>query len=278
MRSLCLAALFCFFICSVAAAQDQPQTQPTYSKEELDSRLKDLETKDDVAGRFAEVYKRAEVDSKLTDLRNALSQGASKAEVDARIGDLQKVFDATEKRNSDWRSDIDRRVSVLENKSPPVSPWLALGISAAAALLSGFGIYWSARTAKGVAETSREETRRVAREVRADSLVTAWQALSGRIGQALGLFRSPDLILNPNGTTNTENHALLVELGNWYDRMAELWRNKTADPDIVRAAGLKAQAEEFWKGLETVRVKLPDLQTQMNAWNNLNWLATTPDV
>src|SRR5690348_17462851 len=162
MRSMCLAVLLLCFICPIATAQDQPQ--PTYSKEEIDNKLKRQAPRDDVESRLQDVYKRADIDSKLSDLRNALSQdlrnalsqNASKGEVDARIADLQKIFDATEKRNSEWRSDIEKRISTLEDKSPSVSPWIAIGISLAALVMSAFGIYWASRTSKKIAEASRE--------------------------------------------------------------------------------------------------------------------------
>jgi hypothetical protein len=275
MRLLYGAILFSFLVAAQNVwAQDQPL--PPFSLEELDNKLKGLESKADADARFKDIYSRSDVDAKVQDLRNAIAQGASRSELDARIGDLQKIIDSTEKRNSDWRSEIDKRVAALENKSPPISPWIAITISALALLTSGFGVYWSSRTSNRVAEASREENRRVAREVHADSLVTAWQGLSDKISKALGLFEDPGAMRNADGSLNSEHYNLLIDLGNWYDRMAAQWRNGMSDAEILRTEGLKTQAEEFWKGLEKIEAVLPDIRQQMNDWKNLDWLATTP--
>jgi hypothetical protein len=277
MWRFCLAFMFSLVISvPVAVAQDRPL--PNFSLEDLDNKLKSLESKAETDARFKDIYSRSEVDTKIQELRSASAQGASRSEIDARIGDLQKIFDAAEQRNSVWRSDLEKRVVALETKAPPISPWIAVFISIAAAAVSGFGIYWSYRTANSVAADNRAEGRRTAQEARADAIVNAWQGLSGKIGRALGLFRNPDAILDPNGSPNSENYELLVELGNWYDRMAEQWRSGSADTTVLRSAGLKRQAEEFWKGLEIVEAKLSGIRTQMTDWNNLRWLATTPDA
>jgi hypothetical protein len=279
---MCLAVLLLCFICPIATAQDQPP--PTYSKDEIDNKLKGLAPRDEVESRLQDVYKRGDIDSKLSDLRNALSQdlrnalsqNASKGEVDARIGDLQKVFDATEKRNSEWRSDIEKRISTLENKSPPVSPWIAIVISLAALAMSGLGIYWSSRTSTNIAGANREETRRAAGVAKAGELVTEWQALSSKLSDASALFKNPDLIIEPK--TRTKHLNLLVDLGNWYDHMAALWRNKTADAEALRVSGLRKEAVTFWDGVHIALGKAPELQEKIDAWDNLNWLVTTPNA
>jgi hypothetical protein len=275
MRSLCAAILFSFLIVApIARAQDQPL--PAFSLEELDNKLKGLESKAEADARFKDTYSRSDIDAKIQDIRNALAQGASRSELDARISDLQKIFDSTEKRNSGWRSDVEKRVSVLENKAPPISPWIAVAISALALCASGFGIYWSSRTSNRVAEESREEARRAAREARADNLVNAWQGLSDKVSNALGLFEEPGAMHNADGSLNTPHYNLLIGLGNWYDRMAAQWRNGSADPEVLRKEGLKIQVEEFWKGLAKIEAVLPDIRQQMDDWDNLQWLATTP--
>jgi hypothetical protein len=256
-------------------AQDQPAA---YSKEEVDAKLKDMESKADTDARFRDVHKKSEIDGQFEDLRKSISQNASKSDVDARIVDLRTAFNSllsvAEQRNAERKADLERQIDAVASKIPTFPPWIAAAISAFAAVVSIVSII----VAYSNVSRAAAEARRAAREARADGVIEQWQGLSTKVGQARGLFRNPNQLLNPDGTPNLNNYALIAEIGNWYERMANQWRHSTADRDVLRKNGLRRQAQEFWNGVQGALTTLPDLATQITDWTDLHWLATNPDA
>lgn len=269
-------------------AQDQPTS--TYSKNEIDAKLNDLESKSDADARFRDVYKRDEVDRRIGDLRNLISQNATKADVDAKIADVQKAFktalDSSEATNAQRKADLEKLIAATDSKIPTFPPWVAVVISALAVAVSIFlgnqaritstNLATEAKnTSTRLANEAKDEARRSVREARAYSVIAEWRGLRTEIGRALDLFLNPNkLVLN--GAPVKPNYAILVDVGNWYDGMAEQWHSGTTDSDVLQRNGLKEQAKEFWDGLQAARTTLPDLDRQIAAWTNLQWLANQP--
>src|ERR1051326_3957615 len=276
-----LAFLFLLAIYpSPALAQEQPPA--SYAKDEVDAKLRDLEARIDA--RLRGVYPRSEVDAQLSALRNLISQNASKAELDARIAQVQKASDdalqAAEQRNKQHMTELKDLIDATAARIPTFPPWIAVLVSIAAAVISVVGIGVSASKAhaavassRAMAEATREEARHSTREARAYSVLGEWRSLSGDIGKALALFANPAPLRNPDGTPNEQNHKLLADLGNWYEGMAEQWRHGTVDHEVLRRSGLKDQAREFRDGLHAARATLPELDRQINDWTDLEWLA-----
>src|SRR5262249_55433265 len=209
----------------------------------------------DTDARFRDVYKRGEIDAQINALQNLISQNASKVEVDAKKADLEKLIAAT------------------DSKIPTFPPWVAALISGIAVLVSIGSIVSST----AIANAAKDEGRRATREARAYSLIAEWRTLSEKIGRARDLFEHPEKLIS-NGSPNKANYAILVDVGNWCEGMSEQWRAGTIDTDVLRRSGLKGEAKQFWDGLQIAKTKLPNLDKQIADWQDLRWLATSPDA
>ena len=269
-----IGALFVLVVSSTVDAQDQPTS--SYTKDEIDNRLKDLESKADAGSRMGEFYKRGEVDALLGDLRKSISQSATKTDIETKIDDAQKVFkaalEAAERRNSERKSDLEKRIETVESKIPSFPSWISAAIAALALVVS----IASAVVSYTNVNRGAEEARRAVREARADSMIEQWQGLADKIRQVRGVFSDLDHLFNQDGTPNLQNYALIADVGNWYERMADQWHHSTADRDVLRRNGLKNQAQEFWTGVLAASGRLPDLTAQIADWTELRWLATDP--
>lgn len=277
MRSLCLTVLF--FLLSVSSsllAQDQPAA--TYNKEEIDAKLKDLESKADTNARSRNVHEKSEIDARFEALQKSISQNAPKTDLDAKIVDLRTAFNGllsvAEQQNLERKADLQRQIDAVASRIPTFPPWIAAAISAFAAAVSIVSII----VAYNNVSRAAKEARRAAREARADGVIEQWQGLSAKISEARGLFSNPKELLNPDGSTNLNKYALIAEIGNWYERMAYQWRHSTADQDVLRKNGLRRQAQEYWSGVQGALATLPDLAIQIADWTDLQWLATNADA
>ena len=272
--SFAFSLLLLALISPVVAAQDQTdQPAPGYSKPEINSKLGDFEKRTDADARFREVYRRDEVDALIRELRNLISQNASRAEVDAKIADvkntLTRALDAAEQLNQQRKTDLDHRIAATDEKIPTMSPAAPLVVS----LILAFISLW---VSLSIAEKTRDSARLAVREERAYGLVAEWRSLAQKIGRTRDLFSTPGQLRNPDGTTILENYAVIVDVGNWYEGMAEQWYAGATDIDVLRRSGMKDQAKEFRDGLHNARQTLPALDSQIRDWTDLERLASQP--
>ena len=255
------------------------QDQSTYTRNEIDTKLNVLESRSEADARFQDVYKRDQIDQQLAVLRNLISQGDSKADVDAKIADVQKDFksalDASNASNVQKKADLEKLIAATDSKIPTFPPWVAVVISLFAVAVSIFLGNQSRITSTTIANDGKEEARRSVREARAYSVVAEWRGLSEKIGRARDLFQHPDKLVS-NGAPVKPNFAVLVEVGNWYEGMAEQWRSGTTDNGVLQRNGLKDQAKEFWDGLPAAKTTLPELDQKISDWTDLQWLANQP--
>ena len=275
--SFAISLLVVVLISPVVEAQDQSdQPAPGYSKQEIDSRLNDFEKRTDADSRFREVYKRDEIDAQIRELRNLISQNASKAEVDAKIANvkdaLNRALDAAEQLNLQRKTDLDHRIAATDEKIPTMSPAVPVVVSLFGIIISIISV----AVGLSIADKARDSARRGVREERAYGIVAEWRSLSQKIGRTRDMFSNPGQLRNPDGTPNLANYAVIADIGNWYEGMAEQWYAGTTDIDVLRRSGMKDQAKEFRDGLQNARRTLPDLDTQIRDWTDLERLASQP--
>jgi hypothetical protein len=266
---------------TLAVAQNQPAS--TYTKDEIDTKLKDFESKTETDNRFRGLYTKDEIDNQLKELRDLIAQNSSKTYVDTKIAEAQKAFkdglDSADKINLERKADLGKLIDATDKRIPSIPPWVAILVSGlisiGAVIASVMMGNKSVRTSTAIAAASKEEGQRAIKEARAYSVIAQWQTLSANISRTRDLFANPGKLVDASGNPNKINHAILVDVGNFYELMAEQWRNGTTDIRVLERNGLKDQAKEFWDGLQVARTTLPALDTQIADWTELQALATS---
>jgi len=288
-HALVALALLCLTALSATAARHHPSARaqqpatanesPTprespppaaYSKGEMDAKLQQLQS-----GLISQTVSRSELDAKLADMRDYIGRllGDSEKRAAAREVLLAKQFRAA----PSGVSPVAASAPPTENAALPatapwkgISPWAGVIVALAASVLSICIAFWQASRARIRAG------KQIKREL-ALQLLDEWTKKNSDVVEVFGALTSPDYLLD--GAL----YRMLIEVGNWFDKLAGLWKKGIVDEAILKEHGIDENARQFWAALVNAKQNLPKnwdgearFSRLLSDWNNLRYLAGTP--
>jgi hypothetical protein len=253
-----------------AAPSSTRQTQRPYTRHEIDSMLQALQA--DILAHLPrnspqpDVPTKSEVDAKIAALDKQLGSLATSTQhwKNSISGDLTKISGRLDAAASDI-GNLTPQVAALAAKTPSISPWWAIVISAAVSLcVAALGAFVSYR----VVQKNQALTTAQRAQDRANSLIGQWEDKDSVIGQAFDALQDPAKF----DQSKLDN---LRRVGNFYDTIARAWRTREANPKMIEDHGLRNAAKEFWDALLRAQNALAQagsttfLDKFISNWNDL---------
>jgi hypothetical protein len=254
-RSLCTLAILMTLIIPAAA---QSQNAQTYSSADVDSKLETLRANvsAEIDAKLNAIKSSVEtdLDKKLDALKSSLSTDTT-SKLDALKSSLQ-ASSYSQKAIDDKLSALGQReeaeIKALDSKIP-TAPWW--GAAVLGAILGAiFGASSSFAVARYSAGRLDAQT--------ADTLVDEYVAIFDKAAATRDLLKNPNKI----GTDTDKN--VIINIGNWYERVADRWRSHRADPAILESNNFTEILLEFWNSVEALKTAQPpiNLTEQQHGW------------
>jgi hypothetical protein len=254
-----------------AAAQDQ--NVQAYPSAEIDSRLatlrNDVTAEIDAKLSAIKSFLEADLDKKLDAYKSSVMTDTDK-KLDALKSNLQastysqKAIDdklsaiATDTSNkvNDLGQREEAEIKALDGKIPSAPWWGGAVLGAIFGALASFAV---ARYSAGLLDAQR-------RMDAADTLIDEYITISDKAAAARDLLKNPNKI----GTDTDKN--VIINVGNWYERVADKWLNNRADPAILESNNFTEILLEFWNSVEALKKAEPptNLSEQQLGWPALD--------
>jgi hypothetical protein len=139
----------------------------------------------------------------------------------------------------------------------PTAPWwggpvLGAILGALSGALTSFGV---ARYAAGKSEAQR-------RTDAADALIDQYITIPDKVAAAR------DLLQNSNRIRRDADKNAVINVGDWYERVADRWLHKRADPTILKDNKMDKILLDFWNSVEALKTARPpiDFTEQQGHW------------
>jgi hypothetical protein len=207
-------------------------------------------------------YSNQDIDTKLEALKSSITEtNAARAGADARVD--AAIAALTAKIDTNARLD-DEKLDALKERIPTTPWWINPLFAAALALASSW--YFDRR--------NRADSDRRRRTDAAISLCDQWADRQKLVANALFLLKDPARLVIPS------EHNVVIDHGNWLERLAQRWRANLVDQNYLERQGFLERAREFWTQFERAKQTLDsrpgntvDLSIDQQGWPNLSWLA-----
>jgi Skp family chaperone for outer membrane proteins len=224
----------------------------TDSDTKLDALKSDLQ---------ASTYSQKDIDGKVsaitTDMNNKLDALKSNTYSQKVIDDkLSATTTDTNNKVNDLGQREEAELKALDSRIP-TAPWwggpvLGAILGALSGALTSFGV---ARYAAGKSEARR-------RTDAADALIDQYIMIPDKVAAAR------DLLQNSNRIRRDADKNLVISVGNWYERVADRWLHKRADPTILKDNKMDEILLDFWNSVEALKTAHPpiDFTPQQGHW------------
>lgn len=196
----------------------------------------------------------------------ALAQDAAPPSPDGLGASAAPKTTLTDVPPDDRLKTLDRRITVLENKSPPA--WYM------PVLTTVFGIVLG--TIFSIGFTMRAESRdaKIRRTNSAIDVAAEWIKMFPKMSHVNYCLE------NPNELREKENRLAVAECGNWMEITAQRVTHSLVDRDLLAKIGIIELMRTFWRKYEAAAVFLEkaepalDIRKTANAWSALAEQAT----
>ena len=217
----------------------------------------------------ASTYSQKDIDGKVsaitTDMNNKLDALKSNYYSPKVIYDeLSAITTDTNNKVNDLGQREEAELKALDSRIP-TAPWwggpvLGAILGALSGALASFGVarYAAGAVARDAAERSEAQRRTDA----ADALIDQYITIPDKVAAAR------DLLQNSNRIRRDTDKNLVINVGNWYERVADRWLHKRADPTILKDNKMDEILLDFWNSVEALKTARPpiDFTEQQGNW------------